>query len=140
MAHFALGTIETVAGNQESAMLNMKQGLAIDPQLSVLANNLAFLMSEQADADLDEALQLANQAVDADPKQAEYLDRPAGILTRQGKLAAAAVDYQRALELTDHRKPYQRKLAELYEKLGDLELAAQYREASESSPQPAASN
>lgn len=140
MAHFALGTIETVAGNQELAMLNMKQGLAINPQLSVLANNLAFLMSEQADADLDEALQLANQAVDADPKQAEFLDTRAGILTRQGKFAAAAVDYQRALELTDDRKPYQRKLAELYEKLGDLELAAQYRAASESSPQPAARN
>ena len=121
-------------------MLNMKQGLAINPQLSVLANNLAFLMSEQADADLDEALQLANQAVDTDPKQAEFLDTRAGILTRQGKYAAAAVDYQRALELTDDRKPYQRKLAELYEKLGDLELAAQYRAASESSPQPAARN
>lgn len=136
MAHFALGTIETAAGNQELALLNMKQGMAINPQLSVLANNLAFLISEQEGADLEGALQLANQAIDTDPQQPDYLDTRAGILVRQGKLAAAAVDYQRALELAEDPKPYQEKLAEIYEKLGDSELAAQYREASESSSQP----
>lgn len=136
MAHFALGTIEAAAGNPELALLNMKQGLAIAPELSVLANNLAFLISEQEGADLEGALQLANQAIDTDPRQPDYLDTRAGILVRQGKLAAAAVDYQRALELAEDPKPYQEKLAEIYEKLGDSELAAQYREASESSSQP----
>jgi tetratricopeptide (TPR) repeat protein len=140
MAHFALGTIEAAAGKQELAMLNMQQGLAINPQLSVLANNLAFLISEQEGGDLDGALQLANQAIDTDPQQPDYLDTRAGILVRQGKLAAAAVDYQRALELAKDPKPYQEKLAELYEKLGDSELAAQYREASESSAQPGTRN
>lgn len=140
MAHFALGTIEAAAGNSELALLNMKQGLAIAPELSVLANNLAFLISEQEGGNLDEALQLANQAIDTNPRQPDYLDTRAGILVRQGKLAAAAVDYQRALELAADPKPYQEKLAELYEKLGDSELAAQYRAASESSSQPGTRN
>jgi tetratricopeptide (TPR) repeat protein len=136
MAHFALGTIESLAGNDELALLNMRQGLAIDPKLAVLANNVAAMISEKQDADLQSALQLANQAIDTSPNVHDYLDTRAGIHFKMNNLADAAIDYQRALELAPDPRPYQLKLAELYDKMGDKELAAQYRESAKVEGRP----
>jgi len=136
MAHFALGTIESLAGNDELALLNMRQGLAIDPKLAVLANNVAAMISEKQDADLPSALQLANQAIDTSPNVHDYFDTRAGIHLKMNNLADAAIDYQRALELAPDPRPYQLKLAELYDKMGDKELAAQYRESAKVEGRP----
>lgn len=136
MAHFALGTIESLAGNDDLALLNMRQGLAIDPKLAVLANNVAAMISEKQDADLPSALQLANQAIDTSPKVHDYFDTRAGIHVKMNNLADAAIDYQRALELAPDPRPYQLKLAELYDKMGDKELAAQYRESAKVESRP----
>jgi len=129
LAHFTLGTIEWIAGNQELAALNMRQGLAIDPKMHVLANNLSYMIAGESDADLEVALKLADQAVEAAPQLHQYWDTRATVLAKMGRLQEAAVDFQKALELTDRPREYQDKLADIYERLGDPELAARFRQA-----------
>lgn len=129
MSHFALGTVESIAGNDELALLNMRQGLAIDPKMAVLANNVAAMIAQTKGGDLESALRLSNQAIETSPNMHDYFDTRAGIHALMNNLANAATDYQRALELAPDPRPYQLKLAELYDKMGDKELAAQYRES-----------
>lgn len=136
MAHFALGTVESIAGNNELALLNMRQGLAIDPKMAVLANNVAAMIAQTKDGDLDSALRLATQAIETSPTMHDYFDTRAGIHAKMNNLADAATDYQRALELAPDPRPYQLKLAELYDKMGDKELAAQYRESAKVESRP----
>jgi tetratricopeptide (TPR) repeat protein len=136
MAHFALGTVELIAGNDELSLLNMRQGLAIDPKMAVLANNVAAMIAQTKDGDLDSALRLATQAIETSPNIDDYFDTRAGIHAQMNNLADAAIDYQRALELAPDPRPYQLKLAELYDKMGDKELAAQYRESAKVESRP----
>jgi len=129
MAHFTLGTLEWIAGNTELAQLNMKQAVAMDKKLPVIANNLAFLLAQSEEPDLDSALRLVDQAVESDPKNADFRDTRGMVLDRMGRTADAAIDYQAGLETAPDPRPFQLKLAELYERLGDPQLAARYRSA-----------
>ncbi len=130
MAHFALGTLEHMDGNTQLAQLNMRQALGLDPKLAVVANNLAYLMAQEENPDLQAALDLVNEAVEAEPLNAGFLDTRADIYFRLGKMDKAAVDYQKALE-SNKSPEIQQRLAEIYTRLGDDAMAAQYRAAAE---------
>ncbi len=129
MSHFALGSLEWIAGNQELAKLNMRQALAIDGSMAVIANNLAFLMAEDENGDLGAALEMVNQALQAEPESAEFLDTRGAIHQKMGNLAEAAVDYERALQKSNAPSSIQEKLAEVYERMGDKATAKRFREA-----------
>ncbi|QDV65954.1 tetratricopeptide repeat protein [Crateriforma conspicua] len=131
MGHFALGSLEWIAGNQDLAKLNMTQAITLDPKLAVVANNLAYLMAQEESPDLDSALNLADQAVDAEPGNADFLDTRAMVHKQRGDMAAAAADYQRALESSTNPNPIRMELAEIYDQLGDPEMAAQFRAAAQ---------
>ncbi|GAB5517417.1 MAG: hypothetical protein Rhob2KO_51420 [Rhodopirellula baltica] len=131
MAHFALGSLEWMAGNGELAKLNMKQAVALDPKLAVVANNLAYLMAMEEDPDLDAALNLANQAIEQEPDNSDYLDTRGMIHLKREDYALASVDYQKALVGAKDPAPIQRQLAEIYEQLGDPDTAATFRRAAE---------
>ncbi|TWT80119.1 Tetratricopeptide repeat protein [Planctomycetes bacterium CA13] len=131
MAHFALGSLEWLAGNGELAKLNMKQAVALNPKLAVVANNLAYLIALEDDPDLDAALHLATQAIEQEPDNSDYLDTRGMIHLKMKNYALAAVDYQKALERAKDAAPIQRQLAEIYDQLGDPDTAAEFRRAAE---------
>lgn len=133
MAHFTLGTLEWLAGNAELAEASMRQAIALNDRLPVVANNLAYLMAQSDDGDLAAALALAEQAVQADIDSYEYRDTRGFILEKLGRLSEAAVDYQHALETAADPVPLQQKLASVYDRLGDSERAAEYRSAAQRS-------
>lgn len=129
MAHFTLGTIEWMAGNNQLALLNMKQAIELDSKMPVIANNVAFLMAQEEMPDLDAALNLVTQAVEAEPANSEFRDTRGDIYVKRGDLAKAAADFQVALESSRNPGPLQEKLADLYEQMGDAEMAKMFREA-----------
>ncbi|WP_164102818.1 tetratricopeptide repeat protein [Candidatus Laterigemmans baculatus] len=135
MAHFTLGTLDWLAGDGEQAGLHLRQALALDAALPVVANNLAHVIGEDPEGDLEAALALVCEAVEAEPENPAFLDTRGRIYEKQGQWAAAAADYQRALAASPEPRRVQQKLAEIYEKLGEPALAAQFREAARS-PQP----
>ncbi|XZE55517.1 tetratricopeptide repeat protein [Planctomycetaceae bacterium SH139] len=128
MAHFTLGTIEWIAGNQQLAMLNMQQAIELDSRMPIIANNLAYLMSQEENPDLEAALNLVNQAVESDAANAEFRDTRGEIYEKMGQLAKAAADYQQALATTKNKRPLQEKLARLYDQLGDPAMAQEFRD------------
>ncbi|WP_218933871.1 tetratricopeptide repeat protein [Rubripirellula lacrimiformis] len=127
MAHFTLGSLEWLAGKPGLAQLNMKQAVALDPNLVVVANNLAYLMAQSESADLEAALHLADQAVQAEPENPDYLDTRAMIYLKKQDYPSAAIDYQKALERSQQPGPIQLQLAKIYDQLGDKETAEQFR-------------
>lgn len=131
MAHFTLSTLEWIAGNQQLALLNMKQAVELDPKMPVIANNLAFLMAQEETPDLEAALSLASQAIEADETNPDFRDTRGDIYTKRGELAKAAADFQVALERSRSPKQLQLKLADLYQRMGDSAMAEEFREAAE---------
>jgi|GEM_PF-5396669 len=138
MAHFTLGTIEWMAGNNQLALLNMQQAIQLDPKMPIIANNVAYLMAQEENPDLDAALNLVNQAVESDPANSEFRDTRGDIFLQRGELAKSAADFQAALETARNPVPLQEKLAKLYDQLGDVAMASKFREAA-SKAQSAAS-
>lgn len=125
MGHFVLGVVEWLAEDRESAKFHLEQALELSPQWSVVANNLAYLLATDQDADLSRAEELASIAVQGDANNFEYWDTRGIIRQKQGKLRGAATDYQRALDLApeDKRELFRNRLAKIYRELGQPELA-----------------
>jgi tetratricopeptide (TPR) repeat protein len=127
MAHFALGSLEWMAENGGLAETHMRQAIALDSKLVVVANNLAFLMAMEEKHYLEAALKFADQAVAAEPTNPDYLDTRASIYMKRGELTKAAVDYQKALERSRQPGAIRQQLAVIYDQLGDRETAEQFR-------------
>jgi Flp pilus assembly protein TadD len=107
----------------------MRQALALEGSMAVIANNLAFLLAQEEEGDLGAALEMVNQAIQAEPENADFLDTRGAIHRKMGNLAEAAVDYERALEKSGDPSPIQASLAEVYETMGDKATAKRFREA-----------
>jgi tetratricopeptide (TPR) repeat protein len=105
LAHFTLGSLEWIAGNNQLAILNMKQAIELDERMPVVANNLAFLLSQEEGADLQVALNLINQALESAPDNPDFRDTRGSIYEQMGETAKAAVDYQKALETSSAPPP-----------------------------------
>ncbi|XZE53372.1 tetratricopeptide repeat protein [Planctomycetaceae bacterium SH139] len=137
MAHFVLGSLEWIAGNQKLAELSMRQAIALDEGLGEVANNLAYLMLNEEEPNLDAALQLANQALASAPVNPSFLDTRAEILLAMGRLEEAAVDFLQALPNTQIPDEVRAKLADIYDRLEDPETATAMRaqiQAADSTP------
>ncbi len=75
-----------------------------DPANADALNNLAWAYGELG-ANLDEAVQYAQRAIELQPaRRAHYLDTLGGILLRQGRATAAVAAFQQALAATTERQ------------------------------------
>ncbi|NHQ59121.1 tetratricopeptide repeat protein [Chlorobium sp. BLA1] len=101
--------------------------LQLDPGNALAMNNIAYMLAEQG-KDLSRAKTLAMKAVAAEPLSASYLDTLGWILYRMGEYdksrelleKAAGLNAQEA-EIFDH-------LAQVYDKLGNMQKAAETRD------------
>ena len=134
LAYFVLGSLEWIAGNMQQAEFNMQQAIALDEGLPVVANNLAFLIATGDQPDYDSALRYVNLALKSVPDNPDYLDTRAMIYFKIGKLGEAAIDYQKALKTARDPAPIQLQLAEINDRMGNKELADQFRKAAAAKP------
>ena len=123
LAHFALSNVFSLEGNGQQAEWHLEQAYNLEPQFVLVLNNLAWTLATKAEPELDRALDLATQVVDRVPDDGRFRDTYATVLMKQGKFQQAVLEFEKALLTITNKKPLHEKLANLYEQLGQHELA-----------------
>jgi Tfp pilus assembly protein PilF len=114
VARLWLGQVEYMKGNQQAAIDHLRKVLESDPENTQALNNLAYLLSEFANRP-DEALKLAQRAVELSPQEAAYSDTLGWILYRKG-VYKSAIQYLERADKADVVTKYH--LAMAYAKAG----------------------
>jgi tetratricopeptide (TPR) repeat protein len=127
VAHFALGVDAWHNGKVEEARLHWERAIALAPQMTLAANNLAMLLSEGRRPDLARAAQLINLVLDKAPNHPGYRDTRGRIYARMGKWREALDDLEAALPRAANDPSLHRVLATVYEQLGNGGMAAEHR-------------
>ena len=123
-------------GEDAAADARYADALAADPDNDLALNNYAYALAERGER-LDEALRMAERAVDAQPSSPSYLDTLGWVYYRLGRYDAAAETLTRAVDASGGSPS-----ATVLEHLGDAEQARgrtdaareAYRRAHEQAP------
>jgi len=126
--HFALGLQALEAEDEEKALFHFDRAHRLDPALAAAANNIAFLLLDADQPDLERALRLADAAVSAAPNHPQTRHTRGSILAALDRPAEALTEYERAMEggLRNNSK-VRAEVADLYERLGQPAMAARFR-------------
>ena len=124
--HFILGTRALEEGDTEGALAHLEQALQHNPDSAILLNNLAWALAHQDNPDLDRALYLVETAIRIGD-QPNMRGTRADILERQGEFQGAIVELEAVL--SRHKNPawVHERLARLYDRIDDSELADLHR-------------
>ncbi|MGI8821249.1 MAG: tetratricopeptide repeat protein [Chthoniobacterales bacterium] len=111
--YFDYGAAADQAGLQEKAADLMKRSIALDPGKAAEAcNYLAYMWAEHS-THLDEAEEMAKQALELEPDNGAYLDTRGWINFRKGRYDDALRDLQRAAQTIKRDDPV------VFEHIGD---------------------
>jgi Flp pilus assembly protein TadD len=92
VGHFALSVIAVLEEDTDEAIRQLERTLELDPEQTLVKNNLAWLLAARESPDLDRAMELANSAVAKAPQIATYRDTLGTILLKRGDAAQAVTD------------------------------------------------
>lgn len=126
--HLILGTNRAAADDLDQAMVHLEQAYRLNPQMPVVLNNLAWVLANSAEPQLDRALELTNSALRLAPAQPEIRETRGQILVRMQRWQEALVDLELALRGFPKRSQLHATLALVYKKLGDTELAEKHKQ------------
>ncbi|MCC6681747.1 MAG: tetratricopeptide repeat protein [Phycisphaeraceae bacterium] len=118
--------IAELSGRLEQAEIAYRKALELDPKLVIADNNLAMVLLSRGE-NLDEATNLAKAAVDAEPRNAEYLDTLAQIHAKAGRFDVAIAAMKKAIEVDPGKGDWQWGLLDLYEAAGHESDAVKLR-------------
>jgi tetratricopeptide (TPR) repeat protein len=104
-----------------------EQANRLAPHLTEVANTLAMHLIESDPPDPPRALQLIDQALEKAPNNPNYRDTRGRIFMKMGKWSEALFELQVALEKSAGNPGLHRRLAAVYERLDNLEMAAVHR-------------
>ncbi len=93
-----IGMLEDARGNAVEAEKNYRKALEVEPETPIAANNLAWLIAASG-GNLDEALQLAQTAVDKNQAIAGYRDTLGWVYHKKGLHAPAVEQLKKAVAL-----------------------------------------
>ena len=99
--------------------------LKIDPNDQLLLNNYSYSLAERG-LQLERALQMSTEAVNAEPENSSYLDTLGWIYFKLGKYAEAAKYVAKAAGKDDASAVVKEHLGDIYFKLGNQEKALDY--------------
>jgi tetratricopeptide (TPR) repeat protein len=117
-ARLWLGNLQEMKGDHSAALQNFRKSVQVEPGNAQALNNLAYLLSEQAN-NQDEALKYARRAVEMVPDRPAYCDTLGWVLYRKGLYSQAIQYLQRAAD--DKSRPaWTYHLAMAFAKSGDL--------------------
>ncbi|MDB4614414.1 hypothetical protein OAH18_01865 [bacterium] len=120
-AHFVLGTHALIHDEFEAADLHFRQAEATGQAIPALLNNMAML-KYKTDR-LEEALELANQAIELQPEEPHFRDTRGKIHKASNRLTECIADFEKALSAPDLKQETHRVLVDVYRQLGDSALA-----------------
>ncbi len=117
-ALYGLALLKERKGDKETAQQLYEEILAIQPESPFAANNLAWLLSNQNEGDLGEALRLAMYAVKMRPEDASMADTLGWVHYRRGSFTLAESLFLQALVLDPGNSEYGQHL-QLVEQAGE---------------------
>lgn len=103
----------------EEAFESYEQALRLDPNNDVVLNNFAYFLSLQSKR-LDEALEMSQRAVEAEPENAAYLDTLGWVHFKMGNYNEAREFIKASIDTGDASAVVLEHMGDVYEKLGDL--------------------
>ena len=129
LAHLALGNICCVEHDLDAALFHFERCVAINKKLSIVLNNLAWILAHNEDhPDLERALAMANAALEENPGFARFLDTRGTILMKMERWKDALADLELAVNGEPNQAEVHDKLSEIYDHLKLPEIALQHRE------------
>ncbi|MBZ0266060.1 tetratricopeptide repeat protein [bacterium] len=109
----------------EKAETIYKSAVERDPDDPQLLNNYAYLLAEKGER-FEDALELVNRALAKEPDQASFLDTKGWLLFLMGRQEQALDPLKRAVELDAENPEILFHLGDLYNGLGERDLAEKY--------------
>ena len=124
-----LGFCREQSGDVPGALQAGREALEMAPDAPSVLNFLGYMMADH-ERDLPQAEQLIRRAIEQDPDNGAYVDSMGWLLFREGALARARVELERALQLTGGDPVIHEHLGDVYRGLKLFDLARQqYRES-----------
>jgi Flp pilus assembly protein TadD len=126
--HFIQGTVELLRGDLEKADAHLQLAAASTSNVAGVLNNLAVVMSQKEDPDLDKALAFANAALKSAPEHPYLRETRGQIFLKMKQYNEAILDLELALPAEELRVPIHNSLAAAYEAIGLSEVAQKHIE------------
>ena len=126
--HAWIAELYLIRGSYSQAMPHLEQVVTRLPNAPQYLNNLAYVIDQIAPDRRQEALTLAQRAVQLDPSAADYYDTLAKILAGLNRRTEAIAALESAIERQPKRKDFHEGIAALYEANGNPPMAEQHRE------------
>jgi tetratricopeptide (TPR) repeat protein len=96
-----LGILEEARNDFAEAEKHYRKSLEIAPDSPIAANNLAWLIAEHTNGNLDEALTLAQTAVNQNQRTAEFYDTLGWVYFKKGLYSPAVEQMKKAVALNE---------------------------------------
>ncbi|HYX27631.1 MAG TPA: tetratricopeptide repeat protein [Pyrinomonadaceae bacterium] len=100
-AYTLIGMLEMNRQNVDAAIDNYRKALAKDENAVFAANNLAWLYAEYGKGNMDEAVRLAQSAVQASPGVPSFSDTLGWVYYKKGLYGAAAEQLKKAVAIDE---------------------------------------
>lgn len=126
--HFALAVDARMRNDGTAEKLHLELALRADPKAAVVANNLAYVLSQPPNPDYDRALATVNLALEREPTNPAFLDTRGHIHLGLKRWQDAAADLEAVLARAPATEGVHLALAAAYDGLGQRELADKYRQ------------
>jgi tetratricopeptide (TPR) repeat protein len=124
----AAGTVAATMGEPEKAKEYLQRAVQKDPANAVAWNNYAWIVAQEPEGDLDDALTAVNKALQLSPDEFRFRETRGQIFIRLGKWQSAVEDLEFAANAMPGSADIHGSLAKAYEALGDQQLARVHRE------------
>ena len=130
--HYYMGVQDWKQGNREAAKSHFELASSLNPGFKVISNNLAMAIASVSTdrADLEKALAIVDELIQQEPENPYFLDTRGHVHAKMGQLKDAVSDFERSLPNARDKNSSHVKLADLYERLGMIDLASKHRSAS----------
>jgi tetratricopeptide (TPR) repeat protein len=96
-----IGMLEMNLNNIDGAIDNYRKALSIDPNATFAANNLAWLYAIHGKGNLDEAVRLAQSAVQANPEVSSFVDTLGWVYYKKGLYGPATEQLRKAVNVDE---------------------------------------
>jgi tetratricopeptide (TPR) repeat protein len=93
--------LEMSLQNVDGAIDNYRKALSLDPNATFAANNLAWLYAIHGKGNLDEAVRLAQSAVQANPEVSSFVDTLGWVYYKKGLYGPAAEQLRKAVNVDE---------------------------------------
>jgi tetratricopeptide (TPR) repeat protein len=121
--HLLLGIDAFKRGEFDRARLHLDQAYQQTPNMPIVANNLAWVLTNTDPPELDRALAIINSVVERSPTVPGFRDTRGQILAKMGRWKEALPDLETALAAAPEDSRLHKSLAEVYSKLNMPDMA-----------------